>query len=48
MSRPSRLLKKGSLLTHPTPAGISPACPESAKTDSLPWDAPFRGQGRSV
>ena len=35
------------LLTRPTLAGISPARPESAKTDSLPWDAPFCGQGRS-
>jgi len=41
------MLKKASRLTHPTPTSISPARPESAKTDSLPWDAPFRGQGRS-
>jgi hypothetical protein len=34
-------------LTRPTRAGISPARKESAKTDSLPWAAPFRGQGRS-
>jgi len=35
------------LLTHPTPAVISPARPESAKTDSSPLGAPFRRQDRS-
>ena len=33
--------EKAALLTRQTPAGISPSRPESAKTDSLPWDAPF-------
>ena len=42
-----RALKKARLLTLPTPAVISPARPESAKTASSPRDAPFRGQGRS-
>ncbi len=41
-----RMLKKASLLTRPTPAVISPARPESAKTDSSPWDAPNPKQGR--
>ena len=35
------------LLTLPTLAAISPARPESAKTDSSPRDAPFPKQGRS-
>ena len=42
-----RMLKQAALLTRPTPANISPARPESAKTDSSPWDAPFPKQGRS-
>jgi hypothetical protein len=42
-----RMLKKARLLTHPTLAVISPARPESAKTDSSPWDAPYSAQGRS-
>jgi len=41
------MLKMARLLTRPTPAVISPARPESAKTDSLPWDAPCPKQGRS-
>ena len=41
------MLKKGRLLTRPTLAVISPSRPESAKTDSLPWDAPYPKQGRS-
>jgi hypothetical protein len=32
--------QKGDLLTHPTLAANSPARPESAKTASLPRDAP--------
>ena len=37
-----------SWISHPpTPAVISPARPESAKTDSSPWDAPYSAQGRS-
>ena len=35
-----RMLKKARLLTRPTLNVISPARPESAKTDSSPWDAP--------
>ncbi len=35
------------LLTRPALAAISPFRPESAKTDSLPWDAPCPEQGRS-
>jgi hypothetical protein len=42
-----RMLKKARLLTRPTLAVISPARPESAKTDSSPWDAPCPKQGRS-
>ena len=42
-----RMLKKSRLLTRPTQAVISPARPESAKTDSSPWDAPCPRQGRS-
>ena len=41
------MLKKARLLTRPTPAGISPSRPESAKTDSSPQDAPCPKQGRS-
>jgi len=41
------MLKMATVLTHPTPADISPTRPESAKTDSLPQDAPFHGRGRS-
>ena len=41
------MLKKVRLLTHPTPAGISPSRPESAKTDSSPQDAPCPKQGGS-
>src|SRR5437870_8457400 len=33
--------QKVALLTRPTPAITSPARPESAKTDSSPWNAPF-------
>jgi hypothetical protein len=33
--------EKVALLTCPTPAITSPARPESAKTDSSPWNAPF-------
>ena len=39
--------QKGSLLTRPTLADISPARPESAKTASSPRDAPCPKQGRS-
>src|SRR5437870_12634624 len=42
-----RMLKKARLLTRPTLAVISPARPESAKTASLPRDAPYPMQGRS-
>src|SRR4029079_9215534 len=42
-----RMLKKSGLLTHPTPAAISPARPESDKTASSSMDAPFRRQSRS-
>ena len=35
------------LLTRPTLATISPFRPESAKTASSPWDAPYPKQGRS-
>ena len=35
------MLKKARLLTRPSLAVISPARPESAKTASLPRDAPF-------
>jgi len=42
-----RLFRKARIFTRPTPAAISPARPESAKTASSPMDAPFRGQGRS-
>jgi hypothetical protein len=42
-----RTLKKSRLLTRPTPAVISPSRPESAKTDSSPWDAPCPKQGRN-
>jgi hypothetical protein len=35
---PCRMLKKARLLTRPTPAATSPACPESAKTASSPRD----------
>ena len=35
------------LLTRPTLATISPSRPESAKTASSPWDAPYPKQGRS-
>jgi len=41
------MLKKADLLTLPTLAVISPSRPESAKTDSSPWNAPFPKQGRS-
>ena len=41
------MLKKARILTRPTLADISPIRPESAKTDSLPQDAPFPKQGRS-
>ena len=44
---PRRILKKARLLTRPTPATISPSRPESAKTDSLPCDAPCPKQGHS-
>jgi hypothetical protein len=46
-SRTRRLSKKARLLTRATLAVISPARPESAKTDSSPWDAPCPMQGRS-
>jgi len=36
-----RLFKMARLFTLPTPATISPACPESARTASLPMDAPL-------
>ncbi len=42
-----RMLKKAGLLTRPTPAVISPARPESAKTASSPMDARCPKQGRS-
>ena len=42
-----RMLKKARLLTRPTLAVISPARPESAKTASLPRDAPYPRQGRN-
>jgi hypothetical protein len=41
------MLKKARLLTRPTLAVISPSRPESAKTDSLPWDATYPMQGRN-
>jgi hypothetical protein len=41
------MFKRARLLTRPTLAGISPSRPESAKTDSSPWDAPYPKQGRS-
>jgi hypothetical protein len=41
------MLKKAKLLTRPTLAATPPARPESAKTASLPWDAPCPKQGRS-
>jgi hypothetical protein len=41
-----KMLKKATVFTRPAPAVISPSHPESAKTDSSPWDAPFRRQGR--
>jgi hypothetical protein len=37
----------GDVLTLPTLAVISPSRPESVKTDSLPWNAPWPKQGRS-
>jgi len=40
------MVKTIDILTHPTPADISPSRPESAKTASSPWDAPFTVQGR--
>ena len=45
-----RMLKKARILTRPTPAAISPARPESAKTASSPWDAhnPERGPSNSL
>ena len=42
-----RMLKKARRLTRATLAVISPSHPESAKTDSSPWDAPCSKQGRS-
>jgi hypothetical protein len=39
-----RMVKKAALLTRPTPAVISLARPESAKSASLPKDAPFPAQ----
>ena len=41
------MLKKAGRLTLPSPADISPARPESAKTASSPKDAPCPKQGRS-
>ncbi len=41
------MLKKFSILTHPTLAVISPTRPESAKTVSSPRDAPCPKQGRN-
>jgi hypothetical protein len=41
------MLEKARLLTRPTLAVISPAHPESAKTDSSLWDAPCPKQGRT-
>jgi hypothetical protein len=41
------MLKKARHLTRPTLAATSPAIPESAKTASLPEDAPFPKQGRT-
>jgi len=41
------MLRNARHLTRTTLAATSPARPESAKTDSLPWDAPFPIQGRS-
>ena len=35
------MLKKFRLLTRPTLAVIPPSHPDSARTDSLPWDAPY-------
>jgi hypothetical protein len=46
-SRTRRLFKKARFLTRPILAVISPARPESAKTDSSPWDASCPMQGRS-
>jgi len=41
------MLKKARLLTRPTLADIAPSRPESAKTASSPWNAPYPMQGRS-
>jgi len=41
------MLKKTSLLTHPTPAVTPPTHPEAAKTASSPNDARLCKQGRS-
>jgi len=46
-SRTRRLFKKVRFLTRPILPVISPARPESAKTDSSPWDASCPMQGRS-
>src|SRR5207247_9211443 len=42
-----RMLEKARLLTRPTLAVISPAHPESAKTDFSLWYAPCPKQGRT-
>ena len=39
--------QKSGLLTRPTLAATSPAHPEPAKEDSLPWVLPGPRQGRS-
>jgi hypothetical protein len=43
---PYRMLKKATVLTRP-PRRLFHPPPESAKTDSLPWDAPCPRQGLS-
>jgi hypothetical protein len=43
----SQAVQNGPTSHPPTQADISPTRPESAKTDSLPRDTPFRRQGRS-
>jgi hypothetical protein len=47
VQKPQQAVQKGQTFHPPTPAVIPPSHPESAKTDSSPMDAPFRGQGRS-
>ena len=39
--------QKGQTSHPPNPGGYSTHPPRVCKTDSSPWDAPFRRQGRS-